>query len=100
MQYDKIFDDDSILFLAIHPQSDSARGPVQFCHNLIANVFDKGNSPCTQEFTEIRIKRQTLDHYIKGICKIDSSYGIFLIEILPSQPSQTTHQIQTDKTVH
>ena len=91
MQYDKIFDDDSILFLVFHPQSDSAR-----IVNLIANIFDKGNSPCTQEFPEIKIKRQTLDHYVKGIFNIASYYGIFTIESLPSQPSQTTHQIQTD----
>ena len=33
-------------------------------HNLITNLFKKGKSPCIQEFPEIRIERQILDHYI------------------------------------
>ena len=68
---------------------------VQFCHNLIENSFENGNSPCTQEFPEIRIKRQIFD-FIKNIGKITSYYGIFTIVILPAQPNQTRHQIQTD----
>ena len=39
IQYDKNFDDDSILPFAIHPQTDSARGQKQFSHNLIANAY-------------------------------------------------------------
>ena len=31
-----------------------ARGQVQFCQNLIANLFEKGESPCTREFSEVK----------------------------------------------
>ena len=52
-KYDKNFDDQPKLPFVIHPKSDPARGKVQFCHNLIVNMFDKGISPCKQEFPEI-----------------------------------------------
>ena len=50
MQYDKNFDYESKLSFFIHPQSDSTRGQVEFCHNLILDLFEKGNSPYKQEF--------------------------------------------------
>ena len=50
------FDDNSIISFFIQPQTDHARGQVQFCLNLIVNLFEKGNSPCKQEFLEVRIK--------------------------------------------
>ena len=56
----------------------------------------KVNSPCKHEFPEIRIKRQILDHYLKGICNFASYYDIFAIEILSPQSNHPTHQIQTD----
>ena len=56
----------------------------------------KRNSQCKQEFPEVRIKRQILDHYLKATCKITLYYGIFSIEIVSSKPNHTTHQIQTD----
>ena len=65
-------------------------------HNLIANLFKKIKSPCIQEFPEIKIKRQILDHYIKDDCNTISSYGIFVIEVLPAQPNQTPQQKQTE----
>ena len=79
----------------IHSQSDPARGQVQFCYNLIANLFEKGKSPGTEEFREVRTRRQRLYHYIKGNCNMISYYGIFTIEILPSQYNQTPYQIRT-----
>ena len=61
-------------------------------HNLIANLFKKGKSPCIQEFPEIRIKRQILDHHIKGDCNTkyhsNSRNIIFAIEVLPAQPNR------------
>ena len=54
----------------IHPQSDPARGKIQLCHNLIVNILKK--RPYKQEFPEITIERQTLDHYLKVICNIRS----------------------------
>ena len=50
---------------------------VKICYNLTVNLFEKGNSPCKQEFPEVRIKLQILDHYPKDICNITTYYGIF-----------------------
>ena len=96
LKYEKIFDDDSILPSVIHPKSDPTRGQVQLCHNLIANLFEKGNSPCKQELSEIKNLRQVLDHYLTGISNITSPYEMFTIEILPPQTNQAPHRIQTD----
>ena len=46
IEYDKSFDDNSILPFFIKPLNDPFRGQVQFCHNLIVNLFEKGVSPC------------------------------------------------------
>ena len=40
------------------------RGQIEICKNLIANLFEKGESPCTKEFHDVKIKRKLLDHYI------------------------------------
>ena len=87
IQYDENFDDDSKIPFVIHPQSDPARGQVQLCHNLIANLFEKGNSTCNEEITVEKIRRQELDHYGSGITNITSFYGIFTIELLPPRSS-------------
>ena len=79
IKYNKNFDDNSIFPFFIQPQSDDARGKVQFCHNLIVILFEKRTSPCKQEFPEIRIKRQILDHYLKDICNFTSNYRTFTI---------------------
>ena len=57
------------------------RGQIQFCNNLIANVFKQGISLCKTEFPELKIKRQIFDHYLKGICKLTQQYGICIIEL-------------------
>ena len=41
IEYDKKFDDNSILSFFIKPLNDPSRGQVQFCHNLIVNLFEK-----------------------------------------------------------
>ena len=51
-----------------------------FCQNLIANLFEKGISSCAAEFPEIKIKRQTFDHYLKRIYTLTQQYGIYTIE--------------------
>ena len=89
------FDDNSILSFFIQAQSDP-RGQVQFCHNLILILFENGNSPCKQKFPKLRIKRQILDRYLRGIRNTKSYYGIFTIEILSPKPNHPLHQIQTD----
>ena len=45
IENNKNFDDYSTLPFFIKPQNDPARGQVQFCMNLIVNLFEKGNSP-------------------------------------------------------
>ena len=60
-------DENTILpFIIIFLTDD--RGQTKFCQNLIANLFEKGISPCRAEFPEVRIKRQIVDHYLKEIC--------------------------------
>ena len=65
IENNKIFVEKSIFQFFIHPQVDAAQGQIPFCHKLIVNLFEKGNSPCTQNFLEVKIKRQIQDHYLK-----------------------------------
>ena len=57
IEYNENFDNNSILPFFIKPQNNPARGQVQVCYNLFVNLFEKGNSPCKQEFPEVRIKQ-------------------------------------------
>ena len=61
--------------------SDTDRGQVKFCKNLLINLFEPGTSPCKTEFPDIRIRRQLIDHYVKDIAKITQQYGIYTIGI-------------------
>ena len=36
-----------------HPTAE-AREQVQFCQNLIINLIEKGDSPCTKEFPDVK----------------------------------------------
>ena len=68
-QNEKSEDENSIFPFLINSLTDD-RGQTQFCQNLFANLFERGVSPCTAEFPEVKIKRQTIDHYLKGICNL------------------------------
>ena len=46
IEYTKNFDDKSILPFFIKPESDLARGEVQFYNNLIPYLFEKCYIPC------------------------------------------------------
>ena len=96
IEYNKNFDDNSILPYFLKPQNDPSRLQVQFCHNLIANLFEKGYRPSKQEFLEVKRKGQIIDHYLKKLYNITSYYGIITIEIASPKPNHITHQIQTD----
>ena len=72
------------------------RVQVQFCQNLIANLFEKRESPCTRKFPDVKIKRQLLDHYLKGISSLTSQYGIYTIEIRSPNAFHDRYLIQTD----
>ena len=88
-------DEDSVFpFITISLTGD--RGKTQFCHNLIANIFEQGISPCKAKFPEIKIKRQVVDHYIKGICNLTQQYGIYTIELSTTRNFHGKYVIQTD----
>ena len=61
--------------------SDTDRGQVKYCKNLLLSLFEPGTSPCKTEFPDIKIRRQLLDHYVKDIAKITQQYGIYTIGI-------------------
>ena len=79
----------------VHPLTE-ARGQVQFCQKLIANLFEKGESSSTRDFPDVKIKRQLLDHYTKGICSLTSQFGIYTIEIKSPNAFHDRYLIQTD----
>ena len=68
-QNEETQEENSILPFFINPHTEN-KGQTQFCQNLIANLFKKGDNPCTREFPEVKIKRQLIDHYSKGIRNI------------------------------
>ena len=88
-------DENSIFPFLINSLTDD-REQTQFCQNLIANLFERGNSHCTTEFPEVKIKRQIIDHYLKGICNIAQQYGIYIIEISLPSKFHGKYLIQTD----
>ena len=93
--FDETPDENSVFpFIKISLTED--REQRQFCTKLIANVFEQGISPCTAEFPEVKIKRQIIDHYLKGICNLTQPSGIYTIEISTDSRYQSKHVIQTD----
>ena len=72
------------------------RVQIQFCHNLIANLFEQGISPCKAEFPEVKIKRQIVEHYTKGKCNLTQKYGIYTIELSTASKFHGKNVIQTD----
>ena len=72
------------------------RGQIQFCNNLIANLFEQGISPCEAEFPETKIERQIVDHYLKGICNLTQQYGVYTIELKTASKFFGKHVIQTN----
>ena len=64
IEYNEDFDKKLIIPFFIQPESDSARRQVQFSHKLIVNLFEKGYSPCKQEFPEIRKNDKSLTNVL------------------------------------
>ena len=54
-QSDESLDENSVFQFHINSFSDD-RGQIQFCNNLISNLFKQGISPCKAEFPEVKIK--------------------------------------------
>ena len=88
-------DENSILPFLFNSLTDD-REQTQFCQNLIANLFEKGISPSRAEFTEVKIKRQIIDHYLKRICNLTQQYGIYTIEIYSPSKFHGRYLLQTD----
>ena len=44
----------------------------------------------------VKLKRQLLDHYRKGMCSLKSQYGIYTIEIKSPNAFHDKYLIQTD----
>ena len=89
--------DEHSLFPFIITLLTDDRGQTQFCNNLIANLFEQGIIPCKTEFPEIKIKRQIVDHYLKGICNLTQQYGICTIELSTPSKIHGRYVIQTDE---
>ena len=91
---DETPDDDEIFPFIV--DADTDRGQHIFCQNLLTNLFEPGITPCRQEFPDVKIKRQIIDHYLKDICNITQQYGIYSIEFTSPNHNNRTYTIQTD----
>ena len=80
-------EENSILPIFLNPLAEDRR-QVKFCQKLIANLFEKGESPCKREFQEVKIKRQLLDHYLKRICNLHNK-----MEFTPLKSAHLKHFI-------
>ena len=59
-------------------------------------MFEREVSPCTADFPEVKIKRQSNDHYLKGICNLTQQYGINTIEMQSPVKFHGRYLLQTD----
>ena len=92
---DKSPDGNSVFSFLINSLTED-RGQIHFCNNLIANLFEQGFSPCKAEVPEKKIKRQIVDHYLKGICFLTQQYGIYTLKLSKASKFHGKSVIQTD----
>ena len=59
-------------------------------------MFEPGISPCKQEFPDVKIKRQIIEHCFKDICNLTQQYGIYTIEFSTPNTAHRKYVIQTD----
>ena len=83
-------DEESVFPFIINSLTDD-REQTQFCKNLLAKI-----TPCKSEFSEIRIKRQIVEHYLKGKCNLKQQYRIYTIEIITQRTFHGKYVIQTN----
>ena len=93
-QSDDSPDDEAVFPFLIDSLDD--RGQHDFCKNLLANLFEPGISPCKEEFPDVKIKRQNIEHYLKDICNLVQQYGIYTIEFSTPNTAHRNYVIQTD----
>ena len=87
-QSDDSPDDEAVFPFLIDSLDD--RGQHDFCKNLRVNLFEPGISPCKQEFPDVKIKRQIIEHYLKLL------YVIYTIEFSTPNTAHRKYIIQTD----
>ena len=93
-QSDDSPDDEAVFPFLIDSLDD--RGQHEFCKNLLVNLFEPGISPCKQKFSDVKIKRQVIEHYLKDICNLTQQYGIYTIEFSTPNTAHRKYVIQTD----
>ena len=94
-QSDESPDENSVFPFLINSLTHD-RGQIQFCNNLIANLFEQGISPCKAELSEIKIKRQIVDLYLEGRYNLAQQYGIYTMELSTAIKFHGKYLIQTD----
>ena len=72
------------------------REQTRFCKNLFVNLHEPGISQCKAEFSDVKIKRQIIEHYLKDICNLTQQYGIYTIEFSTPNTAHRKYVIQTD----
>ena len=72
------------------------RGQNDFCKNLLVNLFEPAISPCKAEFSDVKIKIQIIEHFLKNICNLLQQYGIYTIEFSTPNTAHRKYVIQTD----
>ena len=93
-QSDESPDEEAVFPFLIDSFND--RGQTQFCKNLLVILFEPGISPCKAEFSDVKIKRQIIEHYLKDICNLTQQYGINTIEFSTPRTAHNKCVIQTD----
>ena len=93
-QSDESPDEEAVFPFLIDSLND--RGQTQFCKNLLGNLFEPGISPCKAEFSDVKIKRQIIEHYLKDLCNLTQQYGIYTIEFSTPRTAHNKCVIQTD----
>ena len=87
-------EDENSIFPFLNSSLTDDRGQSQFCQNLL---LERGVSPCTAEFPEVKIKRQIIDRYLKkNICNITQQYRIYTVEIQTPNKFHGSYLLQTD----
>ena len=87
--------DENFVFPFLSNSLTDDRVQIQFCNNLIANLFEQGISPCKAEFPEIKSK-EIVDRYLKEICNLTQQYGIYTIELSTASKFHDKYVIQTN----
>ena len=92
-QSDESPDEEAVFPFVINSLND--RGQTRFCKKILVSLFNPGISPCKSEVPDVKIKRQIIEHYLKGTCSLTQQYGIYTIEISTPRTSDNKYVIQT-----